>query len=333
VAVDHFQQGMIQTPVLESMMSLNANYKVLLEESRIAAGVPASLKESVRDPLVMCVSASEESASNACEGEGIAYWNPTSRQFQSSDATVLMSGDDFVNQVKQQQQEHAVFNLLRSFMANGGSAKYNAGAIELSLGSASTRFDLANEADMLFLMELHMMASLPERLSKDARIMDESPDFFALTVSGLRTVAETYGEDSVNYKIAVAVVDSAVEQVVQNFENLMPNQLVSQVVFADTYSGAVSATARRLLQAPAPAPATFTPVAPVEVQQTCIDFTPSGEPCPPTLGEIERVQLFFWTLVILIIMLLMSTCCLCNMDVGRDSLLYAKFITEHNKAD
>ena len=45
------------------------------------------------------------------------------------------------------------------------------------------------------------------------------------------------------------------------------------------------------------------------------------------------LQVFFWTAVLLAVMLLLATCALCNMDVGRDSLLYAKFITEHNKHD
>ena len=42
------------------------------------------------------------------------------------------------------------------------------------------------QADLLFFMELHLMESLPERLSEDKRIMDDSPDLFVLTVSGLK---------------------------------------------------------------------------------------------------------------------------------------------------
>ena len=109
----------------------------------------------------------------------------------------------------------------------------------------------------------------------------------------------------------------------------MPNRLVSEIVLVDGKRLPVVASGRRLLQAAGPK-AAFSPVAPIAIG-SCIDVDRNGEPCPPTLGEIERVQLFFWTMVLLIIMLLMSTCCLCNMDIGRDSLLYAKFITEHNK--
>jgi len=321
LTVDYFQQGKTEAPVMTTMINSNKHYKILVEESQIGADIPAALKESIGDskqPLVMCVSASEEAASNTCDEADILSWN------------TQQGRDSFVAEVKEQQQEHAVFKLLGSFIAHGGSAKVvttesGSPGLSLSKGSSSVVFDLSNEADMVLFLELHTMASLPERLSENSSIMDESPDFFSLTVASLKTLAKSYGDDSLQYKMGVSVVDSAIKQVVENFEKLMPNRLVSQVVLMEDMHEPVAATSRRLLQA-----ATVTaykPLPPIAIGE-CLDYTADGEPCPPTLGEIERVQMFFWTMVILIIMLLMSTCCLCNMDIGRDSLLYAKFITE-----
>ena len=112
---------------------------------------------------------------------------------------------------------------------------------------------------------------------------------------------------------------------------MVPNRLVSQLVLLDTVDTPVVASSRRLLQAAAAKPA-YSPKAPIEIAD-CVLFSKDGEICPPTLGEIERVQLFFWTLVVLILVLSMSVCCLCNMDIGRDSILYAKFITEGHQKD
>jgi len=350
LTVDYFQKGKAASPALSAMAASNAGYQVLLEDGnesppisfldgkKSGLGIPATLKQSVgeaAEPLVMCMSA-DELFTAACDVGSALSWNPTKRQFQTADPEVWMSGAEFQEQLHEQKHGHGVFKLLRSFVANGGVAKFVSGEspviqLQHDPSADAVEFDMANDADMLLFMELYLMASLPERLSGKAAINDNSPDLFVLTVSGLKYMVQAYGEDSAQYKLALSVVDSAVEQVVENFSQLMPNRLVSEVVLVDSANAAVAASARRLLQAEGSKTA-FLPKAPIEIAE-CVDFDINGELCPPTLGQIERVQLFFWTMVILIIMLIMSTCCLCNMDIGRDSLLYAKFITEHNKAE
>lgn len=54
-----------------------------------------------------------------------------------------------------------------------------------------------------------------------------------------------------------------------------------------------------------------------------------------TMEEIAEYQIVLWTSVILGVMLLLAILAMCNMDTGRDSLLYAKFITDagHRKGD
>ena len=48
----------------------------------------------------------------------------------------------------------------------------------------------------------------------------------------------------------------------------------------------------------------------------------------PSLRAIEEYQIILWTSISLVVMLLSTVCCLCNMPIGRDSLLYAKFQTD-----
>ncbi|KAF1318190.1 hypothetical protein FI667_g14182, partial [Globisporangium splendens] len=54
-----------------------------------------------------------------------------------------------------------------------------------------------------------------------------------------------------------------------------------------------------------------------------------------TLEEIAEYQIVLWTSVLLGVVLLLAILAMCNMDTGRDSLLYAKFITDagHRKGD
>jgi len=334
ITIESFQQGLIEAPVLKTMLDSNAHYKVSMEDAAVGAGVPEALKDSTgeaNEPIVMCVSASE--ASNICGSQNTVRWNSASREFETEDATVWMSGEEFLNELSEQKEKHAVFNLLSSFVANGGTAKYTttadgSPAIDLTVGSVSTVLDMSDEADMMLVMELQLMASIPQKLAADRRIKDETPDFFSLAVASLKKLASVYNEDSEHFKVSVAFLDSAVAQVLENFEKLMPNQLVSQVILMEEKIAPMTATARRLLATSDDV--AFRPVTRLSVETDCIDFTSSGEPCPPTGGEIERTQVFFWTLVLLIVMLLASTCALVNMDIGRDSLLYAKFITEHD---
>jgi hypothetical protein len=54
-----------------------------------------------------------------------------------------------------------------------------------------------------------------------------------------------------------------------------------------------------------------------------------------SLEEIAEYQIVLWTSVLLVTTLLLVVLAMCNMNTGRDSLLYAKFIADvnHRKAD
>lgn len=54
-----------------------------------------------------------------------------------------------------------------------------------------------------------------------------------------------------------------------------------------------------------------------------------------SMEEIAEYQIVLWTSVLLGVALLLAVLALCNMNTGRDSLLYAKFITDagHRKGD
>lgn len=110
------------------------------------AGVPASLMDvSAQKPIVLCVSASEEIASSTCDADSIVYWNPSKRQFQTSDSTAWVTAVDFIKQLDEQGQEHQVFELFQSLSQNGGSARYTPAGIDVSVGSTSTLLKFGDE--------------------------------------------------------------------------------------------------------------------------------------------------------------------------------------------
>ena len=45
-------------------------------------------------------------------------------------------------------------------------------------------------------------------------------------------------------------------------------------------------------------------------------------------AEVVSYQIILWTSVSLALVLLVALCCMCNMPIGRDSMLYAKFQTD-----
>jgi hypothetical protein len=55
----------------------------------------------------------------------------------------------------------------------------------------------------------------------------------------------------------------------------------------------------------------------------------------PSMEEIAQYQIILWTSVLLAATLFLTILSLCNLNTGRDSLLFAKFITDpsHRKAD
>uniref|UniRef100_K3X5R4 Renin receptor-like C-terminal transmembrane spanning segment domain-containing protein n=1 Tax=Globisporangium ultimum (strain ATCC 200006 / CBS 805.95 / DAOM BR144) TaxID=431595 RepID=K3X5R4_GLOUD len=69
-----------------------------------------------------------------------------------------------------------------------------------------------------------------------------------------------------------------------------------------------------------------------EVQPKAANATTVGK---VTLEEIAEYQIVLWTSVLLGVVLLLVILAMCNMDTGRDSLLYAKFIADagHRKGD
>lgn len=55
-----------------------------------------------------------------------------------------------------------------------------------------------------------------------------------------------------------------------------------------------------------------------------------------TMSDIAGFQIALWTSIMLATILLIAACCMCNMPIGKDSLLYAKFqadTTTHRKVN
>ncbi|RLN98225.1 hypothetical protein BBJ28_00000025 [Nothophytophthora sp. Chile5] len=58
--------------------------------------------------------------------------------------------------------------------------------------------------------------------------------------------------------------------------------------------------------------------------------TSSNSTSPMSMPDIAEYQILLWTSVLLGAVLLLAVLAMCNMDTGRDSLLYAKFIADVN---
>jgi len=318
---------------VNSMISSKQTYTV--EESSDSVGFPTSLLHGTKpsgrglpdivqqsgageQPMVMCVSSNKVAAA-ACDVGSSVAWSAKARRFESTDGSVWAAESDLKTALA---GKHSLAGVLQ---AVGGEV------VGSTIGVKGASFDLATDMDLEFFLELFLFTSLPNKLFADAnaaqKLADSSTDLLSLTFSSLKSLGEYYGRDSAQYSAAQAVVDEAAFKILNDFEELLPEKLVVELLLVDHQDEAqksAAAASRRLL-----AINDQQPLFGLYLPQQVVECIPTEiHPCPPSSADIANWNIFFWMFLFLAFILSMSVCGLCNMELGRDSLLYAKFQTE-----
>lgn len=174
-----------------------------------------------------------------------------------------------------------------------------------SLGSVD--FLMSSEEDRLFLEELDLFARLADTLAMDGTpvsIPETRPDLLLLSIDNF----PASGEERKS-RAAKALVDGVVNQVMDGLGLRYGSQATAAIILDSAAEKEPSEYGwTRGLE---------------ETDVTTDDDTYSTENY--TIAEINNYQISLWTAIGLILTLLGSICCMVNMEIKPDSLLYAKF--------
>jgi hypothetical protein len=151
-------------------------------------------------------------------------------------------------------------------------------------------------AGAFFFEELRTVATLAPTLVSSS----DSVDLFLLTLEGLDGLKDEFGEESNELNAATTLTDAVLTNLLGSLAEKYHSALAVQFMFQGRLT-------RRLADL-TPAPTAYN--------------ASSGE---LTVSEIANYQICLWTGVVLVLAVLSAVCCLINMDIRPDSLLYAKF--------
>jgi len=175
-----------------------------------------------------------------------------------------------------------------------------------ALGSAN--FLMSTEEDRLFLEELDLMARLADTMAKDETPLSTStrPDLLILSIDNF-----PMSSDENKSRVAKAMTDAVVNQVMEGLGARYGSQATAAIILdsaakkeSDDYGWT-----RELAES---------------------DGSPTSAPTTAntttyTIDEINNYQISLWTGIVLILTLAAAICCMVNMEIKPDSLLYAKF--------
>lgn len=181
--------------------------------------------------------------------------------------------------------------------------------LEASLWTQYSDLKRSDPNDVAFVRELTAVASLRTSIRRSDKA---KKDIYIVSFTNLRTVS--------NLQVASNAIEN---QIAILFETLSTEySTVGVQSMASDVQQPLSAVARRHLQDTNDTNATTTP-------------TRGKRRAVLTLEDISNYQITLWIALSLILMVLITTCAMCNMNLGRDSLLYATFLTEasHRKVN
>ncbi|OQR82860.1 hypothetical protein ACHHYP_15396 [Achlya hypogyna] len=190
----------------------------------------------------------------------------------------------------------------------------NAASIEASLWAALPELKEGDSADELVVRDLANMKLVVESI----KTADQSAKgLFVASVSDLSALPAT----------KKAAVHSAVASIVMDFQTALQERYthagvqvlsLSQKMQLDLNKISASVELSRRLS---------------NVVGLAANATPGNSSSPVTPLTIENIaeyQIILWSSVILAVITFLAISVLCGMDANRDSLLYAKFLTDHS---
>jgi hypothetical protein len=167
-----------------------------------------------------------------------------------------------------------------------------------------------SHADLAIVQELSLLSETLNKLRSVQR--QAKPALFVLYLSSLVEMSSQYGVTHSKTLAAASTLDKALRSILQpdDFvtESKKQPNITAQLVVGPTLKEFVSPPVKRSRR----------------LQSTSSSASPSSTD-DSTLIDIKQFQLNLWTGVFLTLLAFMAIYGVANMDVGRDSLLYAKF--------
>jgi len=262
---------------------------------------------------VLCATAHENARqSYACQtAHRFTYTDQTF--VDETTSTSIFNSASFISSLKESIDNSIVFSqLLGKSSENKIRLENNILTIQLH-GIGSAVMDLNSNTDLQFLMEMEFLARLPQLYE----INQDTPSVIIASFSQFKMMLEEFGQNSDEVHVIAAITDLATELLYQGFSNLYPNKLVAQVLLSreDDWGFGFSPKIN------------FSPVS-----RRLLSSSNSSNSTNYTISEIANYNMCAWTGVFLILVLLTSIYMLATMDIGRDSLIYAKFQTDLSNA-
>lgn len=314
-------------PFLASMFANNPTAPVQAQNGGHVAGEVANRVHGGMNALdlegyTMCLSADKRvHRSGLCStAQDSLAWDDQAMGFRQQRSS-LYGADKMAAHVPMPQDKEAP--LMRAFSKAGGKAQLDGETWTLTppapAGKAGhqplkAEFDLADEADALLLEELnlacHVASGLPDAVedASATKSLSDRPDLFFMTVNALPHLLDEHGDDSPKAHAAMSLVDAAAREVLAGISARYDDQVAAAVLMDNSVAARpLHDEFHRFLSA-TNAP-TMTP----------------GYNSSVSIEQIVEYNIGLWTGIVMVLILLSALCCMINMDIQPDSLLYAKF--------
>jgi len=229
-------------------------------------------------------------------------------------STSLFNTESFISALTESIRNSIIFNqLLEQSSENKIQLDDNILTIQLQ-GIGSAVLDLKSNADLQFLMEMEFLARLPQLYE----VNQDSSSVVIASFSQFKNMLDEFGQNSDEIHVIAALTDLATELLYNGFSTLYPNKLVAQVLLSHEDDWDFGFKSR----------VNLSPVS----RHLLSTSNSSNSSSNYTISEIANYNMCAWTGVFLILVLLASIYLLATMDIGRDSLIYAKFQTDLSNA-
>jgi hypothetical protein len=237
---------------------------------------------------------------------------------------------------------------------------YEASSLTISTPSLQASFNLDNEEDFMFVVELLMAYELNSQFdSKTFKQLayDEAPDHFSISFSSLKSIIKKYGSESAHCSLALDLIDRIIADLIQHAEKLYEGRICSEVVVVGhnkeqdqlntlildslkgvSFFGSIDQTSLPQIHF------TTTPQAPVleELRAATKDTNlqvihqysrpifhkrsfdvalASNKTITPS--QLAQFQICLWVPIVVSIVLIIVVASMFDMNSGKDSLLYA----------
>jgi len=256
------------------------------------------------------------------------------------------------------------------------SMSYAADTNQITFNLASKNlnavFNIYRTDVFLFFVELQGVRNMVNSLTIDpamaAMSLDQVPDLFSFTFNSLKTLEGIYGRNSVEYKVAVYLLDEVLVQAINAFSTIYQQKMSVEIVFLGKSAGETLAQDQNAKQSIEKMisnriqadifnnnfPSIYLKKA-TDVESVCAQLrgstsyevfcpNPSDYSDSPLYHELDAntnisaqeatkdaatYQIVTWFSIILIISMLATICAFCYMDVGADSMIYRSTNIKH----